>query len=331
MKNKTLIFSLAFLLVAVLLFALPSHKETAITAMSLPLAGKQLKNEVAEKELIKKFRHENTWLQEIKSKQNWVNNDVIKVPKQGAAPNVLINNQVYPIVSNKREDDYVTLSLNKYETENTEVTADELYALAYEKLSDVQVQHREELEDKTASHALYSISPDKKTAQTPILETTGDADENGRKKLTSKDVINLKKALDKLAVPKKGRVLVLCSDHVADLLEEDRNFKTQYQNAIDGVISKSYYGFTTYESLDTPEYNDSLEKLPFESLNTGRTASVAFFKNNTAKATGSVKRFMRAEEDDPEYRKNTLGFRLYFICVAIKDEGQAALVSGKAA
>ena len=122
--------------------------------MSKTASNLALKNILAEKELINNFRHDNTWLETLTPKPQWVGNDAIKIPKRGTAPKVLINNQIYPIQSNKREDGHIIVALNKYDTENTTVTDDELNALPYDKLGDVQQQHREELEDKTAEHAL---------------------------------------------------------------------------------------------------------------------------------------------------------------------------------
>ena len=288
-----------------------------------------LKNELAESELIKNFRHDNTWLQELTPKPQWVNNDTIKIPKRGLAPKVLINNQVYPIQSNKREDGHVIIALNMYDTENTTVTDEELHALPYDKLGDVQQQHREELEDKTAEHALYSIAPDN-TTTTPVLKTTGEDDGTGRKRLTAKDLINLKKALDKLLVPKQGRVLVLCPDHVADLLIEDLSFKQRYQDANGGKIANSYYGFEIYESTYAPKYDKTtLSRKPFGSADaTSVESSVVLHKKNTVKAPGTAPRYARAAADNPERRENTIGFRIYWIAVAIKDEGAAAIISG---
>ncbi|MBX7204156.1 MAG: hypothetical protein K1X81_01915 [Bacteroidia bacterium] len=291
----------------------------------------QLVNELAEKELIKKFRHEHTWLGQVKSKPNWVSKDVIKVPKQGAAPEVLINNNIYPIVSNKREDDYATLALNKYDTTNTDVSDDELETLPYEKINDVQVQHREELEDKTAEHALFSIAPAAHSSTTPVISTTGADDGTGRKRLTTTDLINYKKRLDNLGVPKKGRMLILCSDHVNDLLLEDRAFYTQYQNIKDGLISANYLGFEIWEDFTPVSYkvvSGTLTKEAFGAVPTGKPASVVAYVGNLAKAAGSVKRYMSVADTDPDNRKNRVGFRLYFICVAIKNEGMGALVSG---
>lgn len=297
-------------------------------AMAVPgFVALPVKNELAEKEMIKQFRHDNTWLSEVPTKSQWVNNDVIKIPVQGAAPNVLINNNIYPIVSNKREDGQVVLALNKYDTENTTVTDDELYALPYEKTSDVQTQHRETLEDRTAEHALYSIAPAENDSETPVFTTTGEAD-GSRKRLCAKDMINAKKKLDKMNVPRQGRVIVFQPDHVADLLVEDINFKTRYQNTTTGAIADNYYGFKVYEATYPPKYNNALEKLPFESIDEGKFASVIFHKRSVAKALGSVTRYARDAKENPEYRESTIGFRLYFIGVSFRSEGIAAIVDG---
>lgn len=331
--KKILKYSFVVLLCLVATFAANALglSDTSGTVLATTPVAAPLLNEQAEKELLKKFRHDNSWLSELRSKNNWVNADVIKIPKRGAAPTVLINNNVYPISSNKREDSYVTLSLNKYDTENTTVTDDELYALPYEKVSDVQMQHREELEDVTAEHALHSLSPSVNTATTPVLQASG-APVNGRPTLTSKDIVRLKEALDKLKVKRKGRILVLCSEHVSDLLNEDRVFYQQYHNAKDGTLSTNYYGFKIYESTYTPTYfedagnSNANTKTAFGAVPGTKVASICFHKDWAVKATGTVKRYLRDAGNDPEMRENTLGFRLWFIGLAIRDEGVGAIV-----
>jgi hypothetical protein len=274
------------------------------------------------------FRHENTWLEAVKSKPEWVGNDVIKIPVRGVAPRVLINNTIYPIDSSQREDGKIVISLHKYETENTEVTSDELYALPYEKVNDVQVQHRETLEDETAMHALFSIAPTANGVKTPVIVTTGAVDETGRKRLVSADLITLKKKLDKLRVPKKGRVLVLCSDHVADLLIEDKTFNTRYQDTAGGVISKNFYGFEVYESTYAPTYNAGTKEAFGVAVPLGKEASIVFHRTLTVKAPGTAERYAVDKANNPKYRRHEIGFELHWVCVAIKDEGTAAIISG---
>ncbi len=75
--------------------------------------------------------------------------------------------------------------------------------------------------------------------------------------MTFADLLEAKKACDKLKMPKADRILVLCSDHVADLLETEQKFKEHYNiNQTEGKIAR-LYGFDIYEYDGTPYYNTS--------------------------------------------------------------------------
>ena len=330
--NKSILLSAIMLIAAFSSFVF--GKDTGVIMGSIASVALPVKNQLAEKEMIKQLRHEHTWVSEIKSKQQWVNNDTIKIPKRGEAPKVLIDNTNYPILKNGRNDSHVVISLHKFDTENTVVTEDELYALPYEKVSDVQEQHRETLEDVTLEYGLWGLAPqaNDESKNLFVMETTGENDGTGRKKLTTKDLRKLQEKMNKKGINKNGRVLLLCDDHVSDLLEEDRKFYTQYHNHTEGAISKKYYGFIIYEESKTPEYNDTtLVKLAYGSQTTGRKSSVVFHKGVTGKAVGTVKRFARNAEDDPENRQHTIGFRVWHIIVTYGVEGSAAIISGKVA
>ena len=223
------------------------------------------------------------------------------------------------------------ISLFKYDTTNTKITDDEQNALPYDKAGSVQQQHRETLEDITQDHALHSLAPMANTADTPIFTTTGEDDGTGRKRLRTLDLINYKKQLDNLKIPKRGRVLVLAPDHIADLLAEDKNLNVQYQNHTEGAISKKYYGFELYEDIIAPVYDAGLNKIPYGSATPGTQASVLFLAQRTAKARGSVKRYMAKSENDPQNRETVVGFRLYFIAIPTSLKGQGAIVSGAVA
>ncbi len=311
-------------LIAIVVTAFAYSHDTPEVSVAMAVAM----NELAEKELIKHFRHKGTWLERVPSKNKWVNNDVIKLTEIGADPAVLINNNTYPIPVSSRTDDSVAISLYKYDTENTKITDDEVYALPYDKPGSVQEQHRETLEEVTEDHALHSLAPAGNTANTPIIETTGEDDGTGRKRLITKDLINYKKTLDDLKIPKKGRVLVLSSQHVADLLIEDKALQVQYQNHKEGSISENYYGFEIYESLYSPVYDGTLDKIAFSSVTPGRQASVLFHVKATGKARGTVKRYLAESSGDPQNRETVVGFRLYFIAIPLRAKGQGAIVSG---
>ena len=81
----------------------------------------------------------------------------------------------------------------------------------------------------------------------------GEADAAGRKKMTLKDIIALKRALDNAEVPEDGRRLVLCPDHVNDLLEQDQSFKDKYYNYTSGKLL-NMFGFQIYTFINCPYF-----------------------------------------------------------------------------
>lgn len=288
----------------------------------------QLKNEIAEKELIKKFRHDHSWLSDLTPKNKWVGNDVIKIPKQGDAPSVLINNGIYPIAVNNREDDHIVISLNKYETENTSISDDEAETLPYEKFSDVQVQHREELEDVSAEHALYSISPAGDSATTPVLVTTGDDDGTGRKRLTTKDLARYKKQMQDLGI-RRNLSIALSTEHAMDLLVEDEaRAKVWGSDWSDGKVPQEHAGFRLWCPGYSTNYDAATKARQGFGAATGVPASIIYHRKTCYKATGSAKRYLSKAETDTRNRQTEVGYRIYFIAVSVKNEGQGAIISG---
>ena len=328
---KTIFGILVAFLAMVTFNAVAGNTVTDNTGPTLAFAA-VAKIELVERELINKFRHEGTWLQVVPSKNQWVNKDVIRLNEIGADPNVLINNSAYPIAVNSRTDSSTAISLYKYETDNTKITDDELYGLPYDKIGSVQRQHRETLEEETLWHALWNLAPDANTADTPVIETTGPAvgGAGSRKRLVYADLITLKTKLDKLKVPKTGRVLVLCSDHIADLILEDKALAIQYHNHKSGMISGNFGGFELYTDINEVKYDNALAKIPFKSANAGVQASIVFNKKTVAKARGSVSAYRSDAKTDPQNRETVMGFRVWFIAVPIRTLGQAAIVDGTA-
>lgn len=303
--------------------------DAASTAGPTVMMAAVAKNELRERELIKHFRHEGSWLSRVPSKNNWVNNDTIRLNEMGADPTVLINNNTYPIPVSSRTDSSTAISLFKYDTENTKVSDDEIYGLPYDKIGSVQQQHREVLEERTREHALHSLAPSGNTANTPIIETSGEL-VNGRRRLVYNDLVSLKKTMDKLKIPTSGRILVLSNDHVADLLIEDKALQIQLHNHDKGMLSKNYCGFELYSDVYSPKYDTNGDKLAFGSVTPGREASVVFHVGTTAKARGSVTSYTELAKDNPTMRETTLGFRLWFLAIPTREKGQAAIIDATA-
>lgn len=273
------------------------------------------------------------WLARIRSYNQHVNNNVIHFVAIGGDPKVLVNNTTYPIPITALEDADKPVSLDKFTTEVTPVTDDELHAISYDKMASVQERHRDALVETFGQHAIHAIAPAENMADIPVLRTTGDVVE-GRKLMTSADLLSLKRSFDKMGTPKQDRVLVLCSDHVNDLLQTEQRFKEHYNiNQTEGKIGR-LYGFDIYEYDGTPYYNATTgKKLAWGAVPaaTDVQSSVAFYAGRMMKAAGSTKFYWSKAETDPQNHRNLVNFEQYGICLPLSETNcRAAIVSDKA-
>ena len=284
-------------------------------------------------ELVKALRGllEGTWLDGIPDSSSLVNNDIIHLVEVGVDPEVLINNTTYPIPLQALDDKDIAIELDKFQTKVTPITDDELYAISYDKMSRVKESHSNAINDAKFAKAAHALCAAKNTATTPVLVTTGERDaDTGRLRLTPADLVRMKAAMDKLKVPADRRRLVLCPDHVNDLLLADQKFKEQYNiNQTEGKIGR-LYGFDIYEFGNSPLYDTSGNKKAV-----GATASAgefqcsfAFYTQRVFKATGSTKMYYSPAETDPEYQRNKINFRHYFICMFKKADAGVVMRSG---
>ena len=314
-------------------FAGVSIGMVALSFVPMPqgVASAVVLTQMWEAELLRAFRANRGWSSRIPRKDAYVGNNAINLQEIGADPTVLINNTTYPIAVAQRTDDTVVLALNKYDTTNTSIRRDELYALPYDKEGSVITQHKEVLLERTGEHGLHILCPAGNTANTPVIATTGADNGNGRRRLKSADLIALKTRLDNLKVPKEGRILVLCSDHVADLLLEDQSFQLRYNGSTErGTIITMLYGFEIYEDVYNPVFNASTAKVAFGAAaapSTDRNASVCFYAPRAFQASGTTEMFYRDKSTDPENRQTVVGFQQYHIIAPMKNIGFGAIAS----
>lgn len=284
-------------------------------------------------EMIKAFRNSMEsigWLSKIRDYSQYSKNDVIHFVDLGGDPTVLVNNTSYPLGIEDLTDTDKPIGLDKYQTQPTRITDDELNAIGYDKMASVIERHREAIDQTKHARALHALAPSGHTAGTPVLVTTGaTAPEGGRKMLQRSDIIALKKAYDVLKVPVAGRVLVLCADHVNDLLATDQKFADQYHNYTTGKIS-NMYGFEIYEYQDAPYYVvGSKTKMAYGAVAgaTERMASVSFYAPRMMRASGSTKAYLQDAANAPQTQENLANFRTYFICLPLKNHAIGAIVS----
>lgn len=284
-------------------------------------------------ELVKSLRGglEGSWLDGVPDQSTIVNNDVIHLVEVGVDPDVLINNTTYPIPSQALEDKDIAVKLDKFQTKVTPITDDELYAASYDKMARVKESHANALNDSKFTKAAHALCAQQDSAKTPILKTTGERDATtGRLRLTMADVVALKAAMDKLGVPAENRRLVLCPDHANDLLLASQTFREQYNiDRATGKVGK-LYGFDVYEYANTPLYTQAGKK---KNLGVAAGAgefncSFAFYTPRVFKATGSTKMYYSEAATDPEYQRNKINFRHYFLCMPKLADAGVVMMSG---
>ena len=284
-------------------------------------------------ELVKSLRGglEGSWLDGVPDQSSIVNNDVIHLVDVGVDPDVLINNTTYPIPTQALSDKDIAVKLDKFQTKVTPITDDELYAASYDKMARVKESHGNAINDSKFTKAAHALCAQQDTAKTPVLKTTGERDATtGRLRLTMADVVALKSAMDKLGVPAENRRLVLCPDHANDLLLASQTFREQYNiDRATGEVGK-LYGFDVYEYANTPLYTQAGKKknLGVAAGDGEFNCSFAFYTPRVFKATGSTKMYYSEAATDPEYQRNKINFRHYFLCMPKKEDAGVVMMSG---
>lgn len=281
-------------------------------------------------ELVKRLRGGLTasWLDGVSDYSAAVNNEVVHLVDVGGDPDVLINNTTYPIAAQELEDGDIALGLDKFQTKKTAVSDDQLFAISYDKIGSVIERHGDAITIAKFKKAAHAVAPQSDTDTTPVIPTSGEAGADGRKKLTRKDIIALKRKLDAQGYPAVGRRLVLCSDHVNDLLEEDQKFRDQYYNYTSGKIA-NMYGFEVYEFENCPFYTKEGTKVAFKTTpgGTDHQASFCFYTKRLFRAQGSTKMYYKDAATNPDNQANEVNFRHYYVVLPKKNEAIGAIYS----
>lgn len=283
-------------------------------------------------EMVKALRGfmDGSWLDGIPDMSSLVENDVIHLVDVGVDPDVLVNNTTYPINVQSLSDSDIAISLDKFQTKATPITDDELHAISYDKMARVKESHANAISNARLEKAAHSICPSEHKTKTPVLIASGEADSTGRHRITPGDILAVKAAMDKLKVPADGRRLVLCPEHVNDLLGADQTFREQYSlDTVNGKCGR-LYGFDIYEFGATPVYGtDGKKKAVGTAEGSGAfRCSFAFYDRRIFKATGSMNMYYSKAENDPQYQRSLINFCNHFIAMPKKNDAAVALRSG---
>lgn len=282
-------------------------------------------------EMVKKLNAglEATFLNGIPDYSANVNNEVIHLVDVGGDPDVLVNNTTYPIPIQDLADGDIAIGLDKFQTKATRVTDDQLYAISYDKFASLIERHKDAIVTVKYKKFAHALAPYSHTDKTPVIQTSGEKDAaTGRKKLTLKDIIALKREFDNMEVPEDGRRLVLCPDHVNDLLELDQSFRDKFYNYTTGKLM-NMYGFEVFTFVNTPYFNKNGVKLAYNAVPTAtdHKGSFAFYRSRMFRAQGSTKMYYSEAATNPQTQESLVNFRNYDIVLPKKMEAIGAIYS----
>ncbi len=258
-------------------------------------------------------------------------NDIIHLVDVGADPEVITNNITYPIGYYTQTDGDIPIQLDTHVTKATRITIEETQYIAYDKIRLVQEKHKRAVMNRKHQKAAHALTPDKETAKTPILVTTGPDDGTGRRRLIPKDLLTLKTAFDNQKIPLGERVLVLSSEHYNDLLfwciEKDKSTShLAYDDA--GVLKQRLEGFKTFLYIDVPLINiNTLKKTSFGAVATAddKQSSFAFHSKDMFRASGRT--WNITDPINTQTHASFYNVRHNYVVLPRKKRGTAGIVS----
>ena len=260
------------------------------------------------------------WLHRLGNFDAFVKANTINLSEIGADSSVVKDNSTWPLTPVQRTDTGIAIPLATFDTVPTHITNVEEIETSYDKTASAVQQHVNALRRTIAKSACYNLAPATHAAATPLIQTSGAARGDGKKRLTFADILALRTAFNKGNLPMEDRVLILTPDHEADLILEDAN---RYRVMME---SGKIAGFDVYVYTDTPFYSivSSALTKSAATATSGLQASVAFCAGETMRAMGDVKG--EPEERWADYRGWVFGAQVRFVAQPLRALGYGAIV-----
>ena len=252
--------------------------------------------------------------------------NTIYLAEAGIEPNVLFDNNTYPIAVATREDIPKQISLHTLDTENTVVRNVEKIESSFDKLKSVTEGHKNALYRKSCAYAAHAWAPMEDSLQTPVLMIAGGASQLGYAKVSFEDFLALESKYRSMDVPMDKLVAVLHANHLADLMAEDKKL---YK---DVMASGKLFSFKLFSTSVLPVYNASTKKkkafgAAADPANDA-PASITFCSTEVMRADGDMEMFLN--EKDATQRGDVIGFQKRFTALPIRGKYNGAIVTPKA-
>lgn len=228
-----------------------------------------------------------------------LNGKVVHIPQAGGKPTVVKNRTVLPATVVQRTDTDVTYTLDKFNTDPFLIQKAEQAELSYDKMASILEDHLQSLREVVAEELMYKWAA---VGAGFITRTTGansagalSAGATGTRKVFLKeDLQRARFLMNKQKAPKEGRVALIPSDMMDELLNDADLKKRDSSLELDmrgGVVAR-LYGFDLIERVDTTIYDNTgtpVKKLPgAASAVSDNQAVLCWHPNSVAKAVGTI-------------------------------------------
>ena len=224
---------------------------------------------------------------------------IVHIPQAGAPSNVERNRVNLPAPIVKRGDTDITYVLDEYTSDPRLITDIDKKELSYDKRQSIIRDDTGMMMQVAGDNMLYNWAKNV-TAGNKIVTTgaaaTGTAPgaTGNRKIVTEADIRNAQTLMNKLNVPKEGRVMILPSEFLNQLMS-DNNLKYAFQQVVnlrEGSVGR-LWGFDLYErSTVLVETTGASIKLPEAASATDDNECALFYHENLVeRALGEVSMF----------------------------------------
>lgn len=223
-----------------------------------------------------------------------------------------------------REDIAIAIPLHTFDTENTLVKNIEEKESSYPKMESVVRSHRNAMLKKIAAFAAHGWTPNQNSDFTPVLIATGGVNNAGYRRLTFEDVLTFEAKYRAQDAEMGNLVMVLNSQHLADLMAEDMKLYKEI------LVAKKLFSFDLFDFSQTPIFNGTTgvkKAMGAAVAATDAISSFGFDKTEVMHASGDMDMFLT--EKDPKRRGDIVGFQKRFTAQSIRNKGIGAIYSPK--
>ncbi len=214
-----------------------------------------------------------------------------------------------------------------FTTETLKFNKEELRALAFDKKGEARKMLVEAVYNGMLKAALHAIAPVSDSAKTPVIQTSGDDDGSGRKKLVPKDITSMLRKTDI-----KKPVMVLSKNHLIDL-QENKDTANRFADVLIDEVTmtpKAYAGVNMVANDIDVAYTAAGTKRAIDAtpIATDKYASVVIDKRNTIYFLNDLTFTMTKMENDTRNKIPRTEIRIYgeFIGTVIEDDRRRAVI-----